>query len=89
MVSDLELCGINQFPHQKGHRYMVFLYKTNHFTGQLKSSPEGEVFWLEKEELLKQKLPTGFAEMLTIFEEEQLSENFWYKEDGQWQTANY
>lgn len=84
-VSDLQLCGIKQFTHSKGnYRYIVFLYKTSTFSGDLCSSDEGEVFWLEQSELAAADLADGFAEMLPIFEDEKLSELYFYHEQDDW-----
>lgn len=35
-----QLCGVKQFPIENG-RYVVFLFKTNQFEGELLSSEEG------------------------------------------------
>lgn len=84
-VTDLQLCGIKQFTHSKGiYRYIVFLYKTSQFSGQLRSSDEGEVFWLERADLVKHQLADGFAEMLPIFEDDQLSELYFYYDNDEW-----
>ena len=36
-----KLCGTKQFQTKKGERYVVFFYKTDRFSGALKSSDEG------------------------------------------------
>src|SRR5690554_4598889 len=51
-IWDLEICGTKQWS-QNDVRYVVILYKTNAFSGELKSSNEGEVFWISKKELAK------------------------------------
>ena len=38
---------------RNGSRYVVFLFKADQFSGELASSAEGRVFWLEKDEVLK------------------------------------
>lgn len=82
-VANVHLCGIKQFiPKDGSYRYIVLLYKTSTFSGELKSSEEGRVFWIEREELKKYKLPHGFDSMLDIFENDDLSENYWnYRDD--------
>ena len=40
--------GFKDWFNDDGSRYLVLLYKTNQFSGELRSSPEGRVFWLEK-----------------------------------------
>ena len=39
------LCGVKQFPIEGG-RYLVFLFETEEFTGQLRSSAEGQMQWI-------------------------------------------
>lgn len=54
-ISNLEFCGIKDWIEFDQSRYMVFLYKTNSFVGCIKSSSEGEIFWMPIEELKKGK----------------------------------
>ena len=87
-ISDVRLCGIKQFTHTNGdYRYIVLLYKTSAFSGELRSSDEGRVFWVRRSELENHTLAEGFAEMLEVFERDDLSENYhWF--DGQWHEEN-
>lgn len=78
------LCGTKQFPTKNGERYVVFFYKTNRFSGQLKSSDEGEVFWIPKQDLEKYQLVEDFLDMVKVFEQDDLSEFYYYIEDGNW-----
>lgn len=75
-----ELCGVKQFQNGDDARYVVLLYKTKHFTGELRSSDEGEVSWIKQEDLLKYPLANDFEGMVKVMEEEKLSE-FYYFED--------
>ena len=78
-----------QFMHREGlYRYVVFLFKTNCYSGELKSSEEGEVFWIERADLSKYVQVDGFEYMLEIFENDDLSENYWWREDGKLQVEN-
>ena len=79
-----KLCGTKQFETENGERYVVFFYKTNRFSGTLKSSDEGEVFWISKEDLHKYTLCDDFESMIKVFESDELSEFYYYKEDGGW-----
>ena len=79
------LCGTKQFQTGKGERYVVFLYKTNRFSGNLRSSEEGDVFWVSRSDLGKYRLVPDFASMLKIFDEDSLSEFYYYtEENGDW-----
>lgn len=75
------LCGIKQFPTREGARYIVLFYKTDRFSGELKSSEEGEVFWIRREELHNYKLANDFADMLKVFESDELSEFYYYRDE--------
>jgi len=83
-VSDLQLCGIKDWMEEDGARYVVLLYKTDTFCGALRSSCEGEVWWVSMEELPRLKLADGMRQMLRVFLEDRLSEHFFYQEDGEW-----
>ena len=78
-IEDPKLCGIKEFHKAKdGKRYIVFLYVATRYSGELKPSAEGEVFWYPLAELRHSgKLIDGFDEMLTVFTEEQISEVFY------------
>ena len=78
------LCGTKQFPTRNGERYVVFFYKTNHFSGKLKSSDEGDVFWIPRANLEKYRMVEDFPDMVKVFEDDSLSEFYYYKENGDW-----
>lgn len=73
------LCGIKEFHRaEDGKRYIVFLYIADRFTGELKASNEGEVFWYPLSALAKSdKLIDGFAEMLPVFTDYTISETYY------------
>lgn len=83
-ISSPVLCGIKDWTNDDGSRYMVLFYKTNKFEGQLSSSDEGEVRWVELEEMKKSDLAYGMDKMLEVFLDENISEYFFYKENGEW-----
>lgn len=78
------LCGCKQFQTDRDERYVVLFYKTDRFYGELKSSDEGEVFWIPRNTLTDYSLSVDFEEMVPIFENENVSEFYYYQEDGQW-----
>ena len=78
------LCGVKQFQTDEGERYVVFLYKAEKFSGELRSSSEGRVFWIKRRELEKYDLAADFADLVRVFEEDELSEFFCYEEDGKY-----
>lgn len=83
-IENPRLCGVKQFPLNGGGRYVVLFYRADTFTGTIASSEEGEVFWIERKELLSYPLAEEMADMLRVFEEDELSEFYYYKEGGCW-----
>lgn len=82
-----ELCGVKQFPLDDGTRYIVLFYKTDRFSGELKSSEEGEALWVPLKELRKMRLASSFGEMIDIFESDALGEMFWDETAGSWKLV--
>ena len=83
-IENPRLCGTKQFQTKKGARCVVFFSKTDRFSGELKSSDEGEVFWTPRTDLHKYTLCDDFPDMVRVFEEDNLSEFYYYTENGDW-----
>ena len=83
-ISSPVLCGIKDWTNDDGSRYMVLLYKTSTFEGIPTSSEEGEVRWLELDEMRKIPLAEGMDKMLEVFLNYNISEYFFRKVDGKW-----
>ena len=66
-ISDVEFCGIKDWIELDGSRYMVFLYKTASYSGNIQSSSEGRVFWMSLDELKKKEALWHLDMMLEIF----------------------
>lgn len=79
-IRNPKLCGIKQFKGENG-RYIVFLYKTNEFEGELRNSEEGNVIWVDRIRLKEYKTVNHFQELLDVFDKEEISE-FLY--DDEW-----
>ena len=80
-----QLCGVKQFHQADGVRYIVLFFKTSCFSGELTSSEEGEVFWIKRSELGNYQLANDFADMLKVFESEDISEFYYERINGAWQ----
>lgn len=83
-IESPKICGTKQWIQEDGSRYIVLFYKTNVFSGTLKASDEGEVFWVKMDELKKLRLANGFDEMFDIFVSDELQEFQWIKDNGEW-----
>ncbi|HCL03210.1 MAG TPA: DNA mismatch repair protein MutT [Lachnoclostridium phytofermentans] len=78
------LCGIKQFQTKDRERYIVLFYKTDQFEGELRSSEEGEVFFIPRADLNKYVLAEDFEDMIKVFESGDMSECFYHKSEGEW-----
>lgn len=85
-IENPKLCGIKEFQkEQDGKRFIVFLYAASRFSGELRASAEGDVFWYPLSELKRsKKLANGFSEMLPVFTSDEISEVFYTKN---WDTV--
>ena len=84
IIENPRLVGVKQFQTKLDERYVVFFYKATKFSGTLTSSDEGEVFWVNREDLSKYTMVTDFLEMLKVFDSPDLSEFYYYPENGGW-----
>ena len=83
-ISAPRLCGIKDWANEDGTRYIVLFYKTDKFEGTLTASDEGEVYWIELEEMKQKHLADGMEKMLEVFLNEDISEYFFHRENGEW-----
>ena len=68
-INSLESCGIIQWIHtDTGARYIVLCYRTNDFTGTLKTeSDEGKISWMTLSELRAAPSENDFLKYLPLF----------------------
>ena len=78
------LCGVKQFQNRNNARYVVFFYQADKFSGNLKSSDEGEVFWVSKDKLSTLDLVEDFMDMVKVMDTPDLNEFYYYKTGDQW-----
>lgn len=82
-VTNPRLCGVKHFPIDGG-RYIVFLYAADSFTGELRSSEEGEMQWIERAALDSLPCVKDFHDHLRVIEDASLSEFEYVRRDGEW-----
>ena len=75
-----KLAGIKQFPIEGG-RYIVLLFKATQYEGELHSSEEGKMEWVERSKLSQIKTVDDFAELLKVMDDPDLTE-FQYLVNG-------
>ncbi|NLZ55323.1 MAG: 8-oxo-dGTP diphosphatase [Clostridiaceae bacterium] len=85
-----KLCGIKQFPIEGGDykngRYIVFLFRTSEFSGELISSEEGEMCWVDREDLHKINLVEDFDDLIDVMTNDEFNEFQYIVEDGIWKV---
>lgn len=77
------LVGIKQFPIEDG-RYIVLLFKTECFSGQVVSSDEGEMEWVEYSNLSKIETVDDLDDLLEVFNNPALNEFQYLVEGDNW-----
>lgn len=87
-VVEPRLCGVKQFQNSEG-RYIVFLYKADKFTGEIRSSHEGEAKWVSLKDFAKYRWVPDFSDMLEIFLNDDISEIRYFREDGELKHIYY
>ena len=77
-VRDLRFCGvINWECIEDGSRYIVMLYKTDKYEGELKAeTEEGENFFMDIKELQKRKTDNRIEDYLPLFLNDDIHESY-------------
>lgn len=89
-IADPKLVAVKDWPQDEGGRYIVFCYKATEFTGQLRSSEEGEVSWVEKDQLENLDLSYDMLPLLEVMEDPDLSEFYYRKRtDDDWEKLRF
>lgn len=70
---DVRLCGVKQFPIEGG-RYIVFLFKTETFEGELRSSEEGKMEWVQLDRLHEYNTVADLKELIDVMLMDELNE---------------
>ena len=80
------LCGIEEYKNEDCDRNIMLFYKCNEFTGTLKNSKEGKVFWIYKKDLDKYELSLDLKRIYKIMTSTHLSELIYYKKNNKWKS---
>lgn len=89
-IADPKLVAVKDWSLDDGGRYIVFCYKATRFSGQLRSSEEGEVSWVEKDQLEKLDLSYDMLPLLEVMEDPDLSEYYYRKRtDDDWEKLRF
>ena len=67
-LNSVKLCAIKEWKRGENNRYLGFLYKSNDFNGNIHSSKEGEIFWINKKDINKYPLSDDFEELFELID---------------------
>ena len=84
-IYEPKLVGVKQFPIEGG-RYIVMLYKATKFSGEVVSSDEGRMEWVEYSRLSEINTVDDLEELLEVMNSDKLSEFRYIIEDGEWKA---
>jgi len=88
-IRNPKLVGVKQFP-IFGGRYIVFLFKTNECSGEIRSSDEGQVEWVERARLPELRKVDDFDVLMELFERDDLSEfQYTIEDNDEWKVNLY
>ena len=83
-VEEPRLCGVKQFPLDGGGRYLVLLFRSEKYAGELRSSAEGEMRWIPRDGLSQVDTVDDLEELLRVMESPELNEFRYVAQDGEW-----
>lgn len=83
-IQNPKICGIKWWEVNKNKRYIVLLFKTNKYSGTLKSSIEGKVYWAKLDEIKSMNLAESFDKMLDVFTDDNIQEHIQLKDNNKW-----
>ena len=84
-IENPRLCGVKEWENSDGSRYIVLLYKTDRFSGKIRSSHEGKVCWAALSSLPSLRLSLDFEKLLGVFLRDDLSEFYFEQTPEGWQ----
>ena len=85
-VYNPKLVGIKQFPIDNG-RYIVLLFKTAEFTGNLQSSEEGMMKWISRDDLKNVNTVDDLEKLLNVMDNDELTEFQYIVSGDEWTVS--
>ena len=82
-VSDVRLCGLKQFPNGDS-RYIVFLFTAESYSGELRSSEEGKMEWVDLHRLEEYNTVPDLRELLDVMMKPELNEFQYIVRGDEW-----
>ena len=86
LLHSVSLRGVKQFPIDSG-RYVVFLFYSEDFEGELHSSEEGSVEWIDRDRITQLPTVDDFEELLAVIERNDLNEFLYLPQGDNWEVV--
>ena len=86
LLHSVSLRGVKQFPIDSG-RYVVFLFYSEDFEGELHSSEEGRVEWIDRDRITQLPTVDDFEELLAVIERNDLNEFLYLPQGDNWEVV--
>ena len=83
LIHTPRLVGVKQFPMENG-RYLVLLFKSTGWSGKLSSSAEGQMEWVDYDQLMYKETVDDLETLLDVMNTPELNEFQHTFEHGEW-----
>ena len=80
------LVGVKQFPIENG-RYVVLLFKAAQWSGELRSSEEGQMEWIKYSDLSTAKTVDDLEDLLKVMNTSELTEFQYLVSEDEWTVS--
>ena len=85
-VIEPRLSGVKQFPKENG-RYVVLLFKATRWSGDLVSSDEGQMEWIDYNSISEIRTVDDFDELLKVINSPELTEFQYLVSGDEWKVS--
>ncbi len=85
-IIDPRLVGVKHFPIENG-RYVVLLFKSTQWSGELFSSEEGQMEWIKYSDLSTVKTVDDFDDLLKVMNTQELTEFQYLVSGDEWTVS--
>ena len=85
-ITSPRLVGVKQFPIENG-RYVVLLFKATEWSGNLLSSNEGQMEWIEYDKLSEIRTVDDFDDLLRVMNNPELTEFQYLVSGNEWTVS--
>ena len=85
-ILDPGLVGVKQFPIENG-RYVVLLFKAAQWSGELRSSEEGQMEWIKYSDLSTAKTVDDLEDLLKVMNTSELTEFQYLVSEDEWTVS--